>query len=239
MRGGLVVIEGIDGSGKKTQWELLVARLRKEGVSVTPIDFPRYGRPSAYFVEEYLNGAYGPPERVPPRVAALFYALDRYDAARELKGLLARGELLVANRYTTSSLGHQGGKLPPRERAAFLSFVERLEYEELSVPRPDLVILLKVEPVVAHQLIALKEDRGYLRGKSRDVHEESLAHLSSAAETYLSLAEQESSWAVVDCMREGLDPELLRDPSVTPSEKVRSIAEVHELVWRRVQDFLS
>ena len=88
-QGRLIVIDGTDGTGKTTQTALLVKRLKKEGYPVSIADFPRYGLPSAYFVEQYLNGRYGTADEVDPHAASLFYALDRYDASQNLKKQLA------------------------------------------------------------------------------------------------------------------------------------------------------
>jgi len=128
MRGKFIVIEGTDGTGKETQFRKALAALQAEGREVLAMDFPQYGQPSAYFVERYLNGAYGSSAEVAPRVASLFYALDRFDKAAEMRAWLEAGKLILSNRYTTSSLGHQAGKAATeREREAIVSYIEELE----------------------------------------------------------------------------------------------------------------
>jgi len=234
MRGKFIVIEGTDGAGKGAQFRMLAERLEKEGRRFEQTDFPQHGKPSAYFVEQYLTGKYGSSRDVPPRVASLFYALDRYDKAPEIRNWLENGVHVLSNRYTTSNLGHQAGKAAtPGERARIVKYVEHLEYEELGVPKPDLVILLAVHPFVAQQLIKLKENRDYLSGGKKDIHETDLAHLEKAAESYRWVAKRDPSWVVVNCMRKVSRKKLL-DSAVSPLEKVKPLAEIHELVWREV-----
>ena len=74
-----IVIEGIDGTGKKTQFDLLVKFFRDDlKKSVLELDFPRYGEVSARYIERYLNGEYG--QNVAPDLASMLYAFDRWQA---------------------------------------------------------------------------------------------------------------------------------------------------------------
>jgi dTMP kinase len=238
MRGKLIVIEGTDGSGKGTQFRKAVERLAQEGARFEQADFPQYGKPSAYFVEQYLTGKYGSAHDVSPRVTSLFYALDRYDSAPEMRRWLEQGIHIISNRYTTSNLGHQAGKAKDAaERKRIVKYIESLEYGELGVPKPDLVIFLRMHPFVAQQLIALKSGREYLNGGKRDIHETDRAHLEKAYESYLWVAKRDKSWAVVDCMRRVPKKKLL-DPAVPPLEKVKGVEEIHELVWKEITRIL-
>ena len=107
MKGKLIVIDGTDGSGKGTQTELLVERLKNEGHAVFMLDFPQYGERSAAMVEDYLNGKFGTADEVGPYKASIFYACDRFAAASEVKKRLARGEICISNRYVSANMGHQ------------------------------------------------------------------------------------------------------------------------------------
>src|SRR6266481_3584685 len=109
------VIEGTDGSGKSEQFKRLIARLELNGFKTSTVDFPRYKQPSAHFVESYLNGHYGTAMEVGPYKASLFYAVDRFAATLAMNNALSRGEVLVANRYVASNMGHQGGKITDPE----------------------------------------------------------------------------------------------------------------------------
>ena len=87
-KGMFIVIEGTDGSGKGTQFNILKKRLEKEGYEVETFDFPQYDKDSSFFVKEYLNGKYGSAEDVGPFTGSLFYALDRYQASFKIKQAL-------------------------------------------------------------------------------------------------------------------------------------------------------
>src|SRR5690349_9333036 len=101
--GKFIVIEGTDGSGKGTQCNLLLDRLKQIGKEPMFLDFPRYGNPSAFFVEKYLNGGYGTSKESSPKRASLFYALDRFDASIGMWNAFRAGNLLIANRYVASN----------------------------------------------------------------------------------------------------------------------------------------
>src|SRR4030042_2267814 len=137
--GKFIVFEGLDGSGKSTQSKLLVNHFKKERHKTIKIDFPQYGTRVAGLVEEYLNGKYGGSEEVGPYRAAIFYACDRYDASFKIKKWLKEGKIVIANRYVTANMGHQGGKIAnPLERKNYFSWLYELEYEIFNIPKPDL-----------------------------------------------------------------------------------------------------
>ena len=111
MSGKLIVIEGGDGSGKTTQFNLLKERLISEGHKIETVDFPRYGEDSALMIEKYLNGDFGSAKDVGAYRASILYAVDRYAASFEMKKWLAEGKIILANRYATSNMLHQAGKI--------------------------------------------------------------------------------------------------------------------------------
>ena len=137
MRGRLIVFEGTDGAGKATQARRLSRRLEKEGVSFREIDFPRYGNPFAEPAKLYLEGRLGErPGDVSACAASVLYAVDRYASYKEDWGAAYEaGELILANRYTTSNAVHQAAKLPEGERADYLEWLFDLEYRRLDVYR--------------------------------------------------------------------------------------------------------
>jgi dTMP kinase len=220
MTGKLISLEGIDGSGKGTQADLLVQRLQASGHQVTLYDFPRYGQPSAYFVEQYLKGRY-PAEMTGAYQASVFYAVDRYEAALSIRKELADGVIVIANRFTTSSLAHQGGKITDTaERQRFISWVESLEYEQLGIPQPSKVIILQMPAAEAQRLVDQKTPRPHLEGAIRDLHEADLAHLQNAAAVYQELAKTNTElYGLIECYQHG---------TVTP------VQAVHKQVWQMV-----
>src|SRR3990172_11995897 len=107
-KGKLIVIDGTDGSGKATQTKLLIKRLKKEGSKTAALEFPQYGAKSAGLIENYLAGLYGTADEVGPYRASVFYAVDRYDASQKIRRWLTEGRVVVADRYVTANMGHQG-----------------------------------------------------------------------------------------------------------------------------------
>lgn len=219
MSGTFIVVDGTDGSGKGTQTTRLHRRLLAAGRDVMLVDFPRYGTASAYFVERYLRGEYGDLRDVDAYRASIFYALDRFDASFEIRAALARGAVVVSNRYVSANKGHQMAKIAdPAERARFLAWLNDLEYGVLGIPKPDLTILLHVPADVGFALVAAKDERAYLNGKVRDIHEEDREHLRAAEAAYVALVTVDRSerWQRIDCMEDG---------------RLLAIEEVERRVW--------
>jgi len=223
MKGKLIVIEGTDGSGKKTQTALLTERLRNGGHKVKTISFPQYGKRSAKKVEDYLAGKFGPPGELDPYKVSPFYAEDRLGAAPEIKKALEAGETVVLDRYIDSNVGHQGGKIAdPTEREEFIKWLYDYEYKKLGIPKPDLTLILRVP-----YKITLKLMEG--RGGAKDGHEADKEHLRNAEAAYLWLAaKRPKDHRIIECVRgeEILPPEDIHrmvyeavNPLLTPSHK--------------------
>jgi dTMP kinase len=213
-KGTFIVIEGSDGSGKGTQYELLVARLRRKGYEVATFDFPQYAEPSSFFVREYLNGKYGTAEQVGPYTAALFYALDRYQVAPQIKQAIAEGKVVIANRFTASSMAHQGTKFAnAEERRGYYIWLDNLESVMLQIPRPNRSVVLRVPADTAQNLIDKKELRSYT-DKKRDLHEADINHLRQAVRIYDELCQIfPKDFRAIDCVRDDklLQPEVISD----------------------------
>lgn len=197
-----IVIDWIDGAGKGTQVELLKNHLEKMGKTVKLLDFPRYGQKSAYFVEQYLNGVYW--EKVEPKLSSLFYAVDRFDASREIHEDLKKYDFIISNRYVSASMIHQSGKIKNKEEVdSYLDWLDNLEYTIFSIPRPDRVIFLDVAPDVSSRLIALKDQRAYITsGTNKDLHEKDENHLQDAYNIAHYVAKK-FNWTIVDCTENG------------------------------------
>ncbi|MCG2690438.1 thymidylate kinase, partial [Candidatus Parcubacteria bacterium] len=119
-----IVFEGIDGSGKATQTNLLFDYFKKQGKEVVKIDFPQHGEKSSGLVDEYLTGKYGKANEVGPYIASIFYACDRYDASFKIRKWLEEGKVVIADRYLASNIGHQGGKIKDeKQREAYLDWL--------------------------------------------------------------------------------------------------------------------
>ena len=224
MKGKLIVIDGADGSGKATQTKLLIERLNKEGYDTIMLDFPRYGSPSAFFVEQYLNGKYGEANEVSPKLASLFYALDRFDAKPLIKKAIEEGKIIISNRYVSSNAGHQGGKIrDEKERQVFLDWLYDLEYNTTNLPKPDLNIYLNVPWQIGQKLVDKKGHRDYVGGKKRDIHEKDSDHLKNTQESYLYLTKKENNWVKIDCVK---DEELL------------DIQTINDIIYSKVKEII-
>ena len=195
----LVAIEGIDGSGKGTQAGMLQGALTAEGFSCGLIRFPRYEATTfGRTIARYLNGEFGDLQAVGPHFAALLYAGDRFESLPLIQAERAARDVLIFDRYVPSNLAHQAAKLPPAEQAAFIDWVEAIEYGVYRLPRPDLVIWLDMPVATAQELVARKSARRYT-SKVADLHEADADYLARTAKVYRQLAGRDSAWHAVAC----------------------------------------
>lgn len=219
--GLFIVLEGADGSGKGTQFRLLKERLQAVGYNVEVFDFPRYDQPSSYFVAKYLNGAYGPALAISPYTASLFFALDRYEAGKDIKAALEAGRVVLANRYVGSNMAHQGAKFEdPIEQRGFFVWEDSLEFELLGIPRPDVNLFLRVPAEISYELIKQKHARSYT-DKSHDEHEKDVNYLRRSVATYDLLCELfPKDFKAIECTYEG---------------KLKSITDINNQIWTEIK----
>lgn len=195
--GKLIALEGIDGSGKRTQLEMLAHALTARGIPHVTVSFPHYEGFFGRMVANYLNGEFGGLARVDVRFSALLFAGDRLENRSRIEEELKRGRFILADRYVGSNLAHQGARVSPRQLGSFLAWLKQLEYDVYGLPREDLVILLRLPAPRAQRLISKKPVRRYTH-RRRDLQEASLSHLKAAAHIYDRLA-REPNWVTVDC----------------------------------------
>lgn len=196
-RGKFIVFEGIDGSGKRTQLELLAAALADRRLPHERISFPRYDGFFGNLVARFLNGEFGTNEEVNAHLSSLLYAGDRFEAKPQMENILNAGKMLVADRYVASNLAHQGARVPRESRDAFIEWLTKLEYEIYALPKEDAVVYLRVPATEAYRQIASKGARDYTNLK-RDILESDLAHLTSTALVYDGLS-RAAHWITIDC----------------------------------------
>lgn len=212
-----IVLEWIDWSWKWTQTQLLKEELEKLWKKVKTIDYPRYGKKWAIFVEKYLNWKYW--KEVSAKTASLFYALDRFDSSFKLKKEYKKYDYIIANRYVSSNMVHQAWKIKWKDEEnrlkkinIFLNWLIELEFDILEIPQPDKVIFLDVKPSVANKLVEKKEKRAYIKwDKNKDIHEENENHINNAYITAKYIAEK-YNWSVIDCVK---DNEILWKEIIT------------------------
>lgn len=199
--GKLIVIEGLDGSGKGTQAAELAKNLAFRGAPVRKVSFPDYASDSSALVKMYLSGQFGKdPQDVNAYAASTFYAVDRFASfKRDWGDFYQGGGIVIADRYTTSNAVHQCSKLPQEQWDAFLAWLFDFEYHLLGIPSPDLVVYLSVDPAVSQRLMT-----GRYQGdeSKKDIHEGNLAYLrrSRLAAEYCS---RRLGWKQIECCRGG------------------------------------
>ncbi len=202
MKGKLIVIEGSDGAGKTTQLGLLKAYLDSMGHPVESVDFPRY-YDSFYgkMIANFLRGEYGPLDTVNPYLISVIYAADRGSAAPEMHQWLKEGKIILSNRYATSNLAHQSGRMAAIKRKSFITWDLELEYEVNNIPKEDLVIFLYVPVEISLKLMKNndRKSREYMKGK-KDMVEKDVTYLKNSEEAYLSLVKKFPHWVKVDCV---------------------------------------
>lgn len=196
-RAKLISIDGLDGSGKNTQSELLRDRLRAAGYTAEVVSFPMYGSPSCFAVEMYLSGGLGGhPDDTGAYPAAAFFAIDRYISMRTVWGrLLETNDYIIFNRYTSANAVHQLSKLPRADWDEFLNWLCDFEFVRLGLPRPDLTLYLVVEPAVSMSLV----DK---RGEKKDIHETDAAYMRACHDAGLYAAAK-LGFDKIDCCRDG------------------------------------
>src|ERR1700682_7499 len=197
-RGKLIALEGIDGSGKRTQLDLLAHALEARGLCLMRIAFPRYDSSFGKLAGRYLNGDFGPLEAIDPHLSALLYAGDRFEAKGEIESTLAAGKIVLSDRYIASNLAHQTERVPPELRDEFLAWLKHVEYGIYGLPVEDLVVYLRIPAPEAHRLIGLKAPRTYTSLR-HDILEADVTHLQETAGIYDRLATG-PNWERIDCI---------------------------------------
>lgn len=197
----LIVIEGLDGSGKATQTALLADKLKQNGYQVKKLEFPDYDSPSSSLVKMYLGGEFGSqPGDVNAYAASAFYAVDRAAGyLKDWKRDCENGTVLLSDRYATSNIIYQMAKVPDSERDSFIAWQADFEYDKLGLPRPDAVIYLDVDPDVSQKLM---EKRYGGDQSKKDLHESNLSFLLSCRKSALYAAEK-CGWKIIDCCENG------------------------------------
>lgn len=217
-----IVIEGIDGSGKSTQYRLLCERLKAEGEDFRQLVFPRYDHPSSALIRMYLNGEFGShPSDVSAYAASAFFAVDRYASYKTVwQEEYQSGRLILSDRYTTSNAVHQGSKLPEAELPDYLAWLREFEFQKMELPEPDLVLYLDVD---AETSLAQLRCRQHTTHTQADIHEQDADYLRACVRTGRYAADY-FGWKRIPCLNaEG---------------KMREIKEIHEALYAAVKGVL-
>jgi dTMP kinase len=222
MKSKLVVIEGVDGSGKKTQASRLVERLKNEGVDVRTIDFPVYNNNLlGGLIGECLIGEHGDFLNLDAKITSVLYAADRFESSQKIIEWLDNGLTVIVDRYAGSNQIHQGGKISDKKkRKELFSWLNKLEFEVFKIPKPDIVVYLDVPYEVSKELLTREDSNGgkeYKKGK-KDVTEHDENYARNSRESALDLCNLMDNWVKIDCCKDG---------------KLMSIEKIHEEVYSK------
>ena len=214
-KGRLIVIEGTDGSGKTTQTEVLLQRLKKEGIDAESLRFPQYEKNLfGKLIRESLDGLHGDFIKMDPKVTSVLYACDRFETMPKIHAWLDAGKTVILDRYVSSNQIHQGGKIKDEgERNKFLDWLSAMEYDTLGIMKPDRVLYLDVPEDVSKDLIQKREG-------IKDTADSDFEYLKNSKEAGKHLLGRENFWERIDCAPEGV---------------LLAVDEVHEMVWGSVK----
>jgi len=221
--GKLIVIDGTDGSGKTTQINLLIERLKVDGFKVKTIHFPNYENFFGRFIGHCLTEQYYNFVKVHPKIVSALYAADRWESAKEIKKYLNIGYVVVLDRYVSANQIHQGGKIKSaQKRASFLKWLDEMEYEVFKISRPDIILYLSLPLELVEVLIKernKKAVRAYI-GNKKDIHEVDLEFKKNSIKSALWLSKREKGWVKIDCSLKG---------------KILSKETIHEKIYEKVK----
>ncbi len=221
MKGKLIIIEGVDSSGKATHAKMLYERLLSENNNVRKVEFPNYSSQSSALVKMYLNGEFGDkPEDVNPHASSVFFAIDRFASYRTLwKDFYDNGGIVVSDRYTMSNMIHQAAKIKDSaQKKAFLDWLWDLEFIKLGIPVPDCVVFLDMPPEYALSL--MKDRKNKFTGQSeKDIHENNIDYLLESYNNACDIAKL-YNWNHIYCVKDG---------------KIKEIADIHKDIYSIVK----
>lgn len=219
-KGLLIVLDGVDASGKQTQCALLHERLFAEGFPVRKISFPNYESPACQPVKMYLAGEFGPkPSDVNPYAASVFYAVDRFASYKKnWQEHLENGGIVLCDRYTTSNAIHQAAKLEGSARDEYLDWIECFEYKLMGLPSPDIVFFLDMPSEFSNELLAQRMAQSGLT----DIHESDCAYMRKSYDAAIYAAKR-LGWSFISCISEN---------------KIRTVTDIGEEIYHKVRTYI-
>lgn len=224
MKGKIIVIDGVDSSGKESQTLKLYDRLKEEKYNIRKISFPNYDSQASALVKMYLNGDFGKdPNDVDCYIASTFYAVDRYASYKTDWGTFyENGGIILCDRYTTSNMVHQAAKLSSyEEKNKFLDWLWDLEYKLYKLPVPDCVLFLDMPPKYGQKLIKERVNK-FTGTQQKDIHESNQRYLIDSYNNALYVANK-YKWTRIGCVED---------------ERIRTIEEIHNNIYTEVKKYL-
>lgn len=143
--GTFITIEGVDRLANSAQIEMLSERLKNRGLEVLVFNFSELREPSGHLVKQYLEGKFGSVNDVGPYTSSLFFSMNRYQAASDIRAALDDGKVVIATEFSGASMAQQGVNFQsPEERRGFFVWLDNLEFQMLKLPRPDKSFVLRM-----------------------------------------------------------------------------------------------
>lgn len=206
----IIDIEGTDGSGKKTQTDLLFNYLKDKGYKVKKVSFPNYDSESSALVKMYLRGEFGESaNNINGYQASALYAVDRFATMSKIN--VDDYDYILFDRYVPSNMIHQSTRIKDeQELNAFLDWVDDFEYGKLKLPKPDKILFLNVPVDISMKLARARSE--LKNGEEKDIHEKDDNHLINAYEKANYVAKK-YNWIVIDCSK---------------GNNIKTIDEIHE-----------
>ena len=215
--GKIIVIEGVNDSGKETQSKLLAKTLKEEGYKVVEFSFPMYKSPTGKIFKNCVLGKDGNGyfeegyENLDPYVVCLYTAADRKYHKEKIERYLKNDYIVILNRYTSSNMAHQGSRYSDSEERFYMyQWLDKLEYWLLKLPKPDCTILLKVPAKYLNQL----SEKQVAFNFQEDIFDQ-----DSVLKAYIELSEL-YNWDSIDCVS---------------NNKMKSVEEIHEEIMKIVR----
>jgi len=220
----IIVIDGVDGTGKTTQCKLLIQQLKKMGLKTAYLHFPQHNKEVfGKIVDCYLNGDFGKADEVSPYLASALYALDRFEAQKKILKWKKQDKVIILDRYEAANKGHQAGKLikKPKEIKKIFQFLDKMEFKVLKNIKPDLNLILTLNIASVKKLIAKKRKRRYIQGAHiLDIHERDLKYLEQSILGYQKASQYYKDWQIIKCDNASgiLKPE-----------------DIHLMIWQKIK----
>ena len=221
-----LVIEGIDGAGKETQTRLLKEYLKSLGKNVITQSYPNYGTDGCKPVQMYLDGKLSKTaNEVNAYQSSVLFAVDRFCTMTQLIKNITKDSVVVFDRYVSSNMLHQGGKIHNDEDLEkYLKWLENFEFEVMKIPRPDKIFFLSVPPEISMELI--KQRKGLKSQTEKDIQESDVNHLKNAYNTGMKISKM-FGWEIIDCVdKEKKQMRTKEDISKEIQQKVNQILNI-------------
>lgn len=218
----IIGFEGIDGSGKGVQSEILVENLRDKGLKVLVADFPQYKGFFGKKVGELLSGDNEvDAQNLDVESTALWYALDRFEFFKKVD--LTNFDVLVMNRSTYSNIGFQTTRVDKDKQLEFIEWLKELEFNKLDIPKAHRTIFLDINENISKENVAKKGHRDYV-GDKADVYEDSKDMMTNVQDVYRQLEKTEENFIKINCMKN--------------DDEMYSIFDVSNMIFREIKELL-